>query len=42
MEVGMGIHGEPGLYQLDVPRADGLAEILVQKLLAELPPRVTS
>ena len=42
MEVGMGVHGEPGLYQLDVPSADGLAELLVQKLLAELPPRVTS
>lgn len=37
MEVGMGIHGEPGLYQLDVPSADGLAEILVEKLLTEVP-----
>lgn len=42
MEVGMGIHGEPGLYQLPVPTADGLAEILVDKLLSEVPPQVKS
>jgi dihydroxyacetone kinase len=37
MEVGMGIHGEPGLYRADVPTADGLAEILVNRLLEEVP-----
>lgn len=37
MEVGMGIHGEPGLYRVDAPSADGLAEMLVEKLLAEIP-----
>lgn len=40
MEVGMGIHGEPGLYRMDAPTADGLAEMLVDKLLAEIPPIV--
>ncbi|UJP02057.1 MAG: dihydroxyacetone kinase family protein [Nitrosomonas sp.] len=42
MEVGMGIHGEPGLYRVDAPSADGLAEMLVEKLLAEIPPPVDS
>jgi dihydroxyacetone kinase len=37
MEVGMGIHGEPGLYRIDAPTADGMAEILVGKLLSEIP-----
>lgn len=37
MEVGMGIHGEPGLYRLNATTADGLAELLVGKLLAEIP-----
>lgn len=37
MEIGMGIHGEPGLYRMDAPTADGLAEMLVEKLLAEMP-----
>lgn len=40
MEVGMGIHGEPGLYRMDAPTADGLAEMLVEKLLAEMPPGI--
>ena len=40
MEVGMGIHGEPGLYRVDAPSADGLAEMLVDKLLAEIPPSI--
>jgi dihydroxyacetone kinase len=38
MEVGMGIHGEPGLEHRDVPTADGLAELLVDALLEERPP----
>lgn len=42
MEVGMGIHGESGLYRMDAPTADGLAEILVNKLLSEIPPVVAN
>lgn len=37
MEVGMGIHGEPGLYSMDHPTADELAAILVEKVLSDLP-----
>ncbi|GAB2978092.1 dihydroxyacetone kinase family protein [Frigoribacterium salinisoli] len=37
MAVGMGIHGEPGIGEADVPTADGLAELFVSSLLAELP-----
>jgi len=37
MAVGMGIHGEPGIREDDVPSADGLAELLVESLLAERP-----
>ena len=37
MSVGMGIHGEPGFDETDVPTADGLAELLVNSLLAERP-----
>ncbi|MCU1533275.1 MAG: D-erythrulose kinase [Arthrobacter sp.] len=37
MAVGMGIHGEPGIGETDVPTADGLAELLVAKLLTEIP-----
>ena len=37
MEVGMGIHGEPGLYSMDRPTADELAGILVEKVLSDLP-----
>jgi dihydroxyacetone kinase len=37
MGVGMGIHGEPGTGEADVPTADGLAEMLVDRLLADLP-----
>ncbi|MGN6325573.1 dihydroxyacetone kinase family protein [Pseudolysinimonas sp.] len=37
MAVGMGIHGEPGISETDVPTADGLAELLVESLLTELP-----
>lgn len=40
MEVGMGIHGEPGLDRIKTPSADGLAEMLVSKLLAEIPETV--
>ena len=37
MAVGLGIHGEPGIGETDVPTADGLAELLVTSLLAEIP-----
>ncbi|KQR27127.1 MULTISPECIES: dihydroxyacetone kinase family protein [Curtobacterium] len=37
MAVGMGIHGERGIDETDVPTADGLAELLVCRLLDELP-----
>ena len=37
MAVGMGIHGEPGIQETDIPTADGLAELLVGKLLTEVP-----
>lgn len=37
MEIGMGIHGEPGISRMDAPSADGLAEVLVSRLLAEMP-----
>jgi len=40
MAVGMGIHGEPGIGERDIPTADELAELLVSSLLAELPPEV--
>lgn len=37
MGVGMGIHGEPGIAEADVPTADGLAQLLVDKVLADRP-----
>ena len=37
MAVGMGIHGEPGIGEADIPTADELAELLVAKLLTEVP-----
>ncbi|MFT4285144.1 MAG: dihydroxyacetone kinase family protein, partial [Protaetiibacter sp.] len=37
MAVGLGIHGEPGLEETAIPAADGLAELLVDRLLAEAP-----
>lgn len=37
MEVGMGIHGEPGLYKMNHPSADDLADIMVEKVLSDLP-----
>ncbi|MDD7833844.1 dihydroxyacetone kinase family protein [Paenarthrobacter sp. AB444] len=41
MAVGMGIHGEPGIGETDVPTADELAELLVADLLAEVPEGVS-
>ncbi|MCI1017157.1 dihydroxyacetone kinase family protein [Microbacterium sp. C5A9] len=37
MAIGLGIHGEPGIDEVDIPTADELAELLVQRLLAEVP-----
>ncbi|GGD61860.1 dihydroxyacetone kinase family protein [Microbacterium murale] len=37
MAVGLGIHGEPGIDEIDVPTAAGLAELFVTSLLAEIP-----
>src|SRR5690606_29982198 len=34
---GLGIHGEPGIDETDIPTADGLAALFVDTLLAELP-----
>ena len=42
MGVGIGIHGEPGIDETDVPAAAGLAELFVSRLLAELPDGVES
>ncbi|MFI2565227.1 dihydroxyacetone kinase family protein [Paenarthrobacter sp. NPDC018779] len=41
MAVGMGIHGEPGIAETDIPTADELAELLVKDLLAEVPDGVS-
>ncbi|MGO2149408.1 dihydroxyacetone kinase family protein [Halomonas sp.] len=37
MAIGLGIHGEPGISEADVPTADELAEMLVNRLLQEVP-----
>lgn len=37
MAVGLGIHGEPGIDEVDLPTADGLARIFVERLLDEIP-----
>ena len=41
MSLGLGIHGEPGISELPVPTANGLADILVDRLLAERPQGAT-
>lgn len=41
MAIGLGIHGEPGIDETDIPTADGLAELLVSRLLEEAPEAVT-
>lgn len=43
MAIGLGIHGEPGIDETDIPSADGLAELFVRQLLAdaEIPDGVT-
>lgn len=42
MALGMGIHGEPGIGESDIPTADELAEVLVKSLLDELPDDIAS
>lgn len=42
MAVGLGIHGESGIAETDVPTADGLAALFVETLLAELPDGVVA
>ncbi|WP_299036068.1 dihydroxyacetone kinase family protein [uncultured Pseudokineococcus sp.] len=39
MGVGLGIHGEPGLEERDLPAADGVADLLADGVLAEEPER---
>lgn len=41
MAVGLGIHGEPGIDEVDVPTADELAALFVDKLLDEVPDGVS-
>ena len=43
MAIGLGIHGEPGIDEVDIPSADGLAELFVARLLAgnEIPDGVS-
>lgn len=42
MAIGLGIHGEPGVDESSIPTADGLAELLVARLLAEVPESVVT
>ncbi|MBH0024383.1 dihydroxyacetone kinase family protein [Salinibacterium sp. SWN248] len=35
MAIGLGIHGEPGLEETDIPTANQLSELFVERLLAE-------
>lgn len=37
MAVGLGVHGEPGIYELDLGTADDVAKLLVDKLLEDVP-----
>jgi D-erythrulose 4-kinase len=42
MAVGLGIHGEPGISERDMPTADEAAELFVSTLLADLPDDVAA
>ncbi|WP_213815720.1 dihydroxyacetone kinase family protein [Glaciihabitans sp. dw_435] len=42
MAIGLGIHGEPGLGEVPVTTAPELAELLVSRLLGELPEGITT
>ncbi len=37
MEVGQGIHGEPGVYESDLASASELGELLISKILEDVP-----
>ncbi|MGB3910208.1 MAG: dihydroxyacetone kinase family protein [Pseudolysinimonas sp.] len=37
MAIGLGIHGEPGLDEVDVPTPEALAALLVSRIVAEAP-----
>lgn len=37
MAVGLGVHGEPGIYETDLGTADDVAQLLVDKLLGDVP-----
>jgi dihydroxyacetone kinase len=37
MAVGLGVHGEPGIYETDLGTADDVAQLLVDKLLSDVP-----
>lgn len=37
MAVGLGVHGEPGIFELDLGTADSVAKLLVDKLLEDVP-----
>ncbi|WP_148255457.1 dihydroxyacetone kinase family protein [Aidingimonas lacisalsi] len=41
MALGLGIHGEPGISEQDVPSADDLAGLLVEQVLSEVPEGVS-
>lgn len=36
MEIGLGIHGEPGIYKDEIKTADEITEILVDKILGDI------
>jgi len=42
MAVGLGIHGEPGIDETDLPSADQLGRLLVERLLDERPDDIVS
>lgn len=42
MAIGLGIHGEPGLDEVDVPTPHALAELLVSRVLADCPAEPSS
>jgi dihydroxyacetone kinase len=37
MAIGLGVHGEPGIYETDLGTADDVAQLLVEKLMDEVP-----
>ncbi|MBD8106790.1 dihydroxyacetone kinase family protein [Erwinia persicina] len=41
MALGMGIHGEPGIRECDIPAADSLAELFVSSLMKECPEEIS-